>query len=262
MNRRQQRGDRSRGARTARTARAARHGRTGRRRSAAAPTVNLLSPWSFEALATRRLRRRFVLGAALLVLLLSAGWGVQHLRAGQAGQLLAIEEAERATLSAQTSELAPIRTFVAGVEKRKQTVTEAMRTEIRFSTVLSELSKATPADAELTNVAVMLSPPPAPATPDPTAADAASACPGPDPFGTRPVVGCLTLSGTAASRDAVGQLVIELGRSAIFVEPFVSTTTTAEGARVTFTGTVGLSPDAFTGRYARIDSLLRERVRR
>lgn len=239
-------------------------------RGATAVSVNLLSQWSFEALATRRLRRRFAAGAVLMVLLLAAGWAVQHLRAGQAEQILTIEEAERTVLTTRAAELAPVRTFVNAVEKRQRTVTEAMRTEVRLSQLLAELAMATPADAELTNVAVTLTPPPAvpagqaagAATPDQPTSSAASACPGPDPFGTRLVVGCLTLSGTAAGRDAVGQLVVELGHSKFFVEPFISTTTTTEGRRVTFTGTVGVSPRALTGRYDRLDSLLRERTQR
>lgn len=250
--------------------------RLGKRGRATVPAVNLLSQWSFEALATRRLRRRFVVGALVLTTLLAAGWGAQHLRAAQAERLLSIAEAERATLTSQAAELAPVRAFVTAVDKRKQTVIEAMRTEVRFSRVLSELSMATPADAALTNVAVTLSPPPAapaaaaapageteaPAAEGLTTDAAASTCPGPDPFGTRPVVGCLTLSGTAASRDAVGQFVVDLGHSTIFVEPFVSTTTTADGPRVSFTGTVGLSPRAFTGRYDDLDTLLLERNER
>jgi hypothetical protein len=242
----------------------------GRSRKATTLSVNLLSQWSFEALATRRIRRRFAVGAVVLAALLTAGWGLQHLRAAQAGQLLSIAEAERARLASQNAELAPVRTFVAAVDKRKQTVTEAMGAEVRFSRVLSELSMATPADAALTNLAVTLTPPPAATAGDAGAAAAdapstgavASACPGPDPFGTRPVVGCLTLSGTAASRDAVGQLVVDLGRSGVFVEPFISTTTTADGPRVSFTGTVGLSPSAFTGRYDDLDTLLHERNER
>lgn len=241
------------------------------------PAVNLLSQWAFEALAVRRLRRRFAVGAVALVLLLAGGWAVQHLRSVQAGQVLAIEEAERATLTSQTAELAPVRTFVTAVAKRKETVSGAMRSEVRFSRVLSELALATPADAKLTNLSVTLTPPPAvgtdaavdaaegsagaPADPG-SATTSASACPGPDPFGAAAVVGCLTLSGEAAGRDAVGQLVVDLDRSPLFVEPFISTTTTAEGASVTFTGTVGLSPKALTGRYGNLDTLLRERSAR
>lgn len=238
------------------------------------PTVNLLSSWSFDALAARRLRRRFATGAVLLSLLLVGGWAAQDIRADHAEKVLLLEEAERAALTAQTAELAPVKTFVAAVAKREQTVTETMRTEVRFSRVLAELAMSTPADAELTSISVTLTPPSAapggeadaagtdPGT-DPatgTAGATASVCPGPDPFGTRPVVGCLTLSGTAASRDAIGQLVVDLGRSSIFVEPFISTTTTAEGPQVAFTGTVGLAPSAFSARYDDLDTLLRERL--
>lgn len=244
--------------------------------------MNLLSPWSFEALQARQLRRRFAGAAALLVLVLAAAWALQHLRAVQAEQVLAIEEAERTTLSSQVVELAPVRAFVSAVDRRATTVSEAMRAEVRFSELLAELAMATPADADLTDVAVTVTPPPpagdpaagaassssgavpaadAAATTDP-AATTASACPGPDPFGTRPVVGCVTLSGTASSRDAVGQLVVELDRSSVFVEPFISTTTVAEGPQVTFTGTVGVAPSAFTRRFDRIDLLLRERTDR
>jgi hypothetical protein len=82
-------------------------------------------------------------------------------------------------------------------------------------------------------------------------------CPGPDPFNTRVVVGCITLSGSAANRSAVSDLVIGLGDSELFVEPFISTTTTADGEGVTFTGSVGLSERVFSNRYTDLDKLLK-----
>lgn len=80
-----------------------------------------------------------------------------------------------------------------------------------------------------------------------------AACPGPDPFATLPVVGCVTLSGTAPDRRVVAELVRRLDREELFVEPFVSTTTTADDEPVTFSGSVGLTPLVFSGRY---DALL------
>ena len=82
-----------------------------------------------------------------------------------------------------------------------------------------------------------------------------SPCPGPDPFNTRVVVGCVELTGSAASRAIVGDFVIRLGNDALFVEPFISTTT-SEGAKVLFTGSVGLSTKAYTSRYAAMKTLL------
>ena len=248
-----------------------------RRPDGMTPTVNLLSRWSLEALAARRLRKRFAVGGVLLTLLLVACWTAQELRVGRAEKVLGVAEAERASLTGETAALAPVRVYVAAVAKRKQTVTEAMKAEVRFSRVLAELAMSTPADADLTSIAVTMTSPASttgeaaplptsgstqPATPAATPAGPSSACPGPDPFGTRPVVGCLTVSGTAASREAIGELVVDLGRSPIFVEPFISTTTTADGPDVTFTGTVGLSPNAYTGRFKDLDKLLDERRKR
>lgn len=243
------------------------------------PTVNLLSPWAFEALATRRLRRRFVAAGCVLVLLLGAGWAVQHLRVGQAQQVLTVEQAETARLTAQTQELAPVRTYVATVDQQKMTVQEAMQHEVYLSRVLSGLENASPTGADVESVAVTMTPPPATpagttaapstgteatgeaAAPAPTTPSTVSPCPGPDPFNTKVVVGCITLSGSADSRATVGELVINLGDDTLFVEPFISTTTTADGDQVMFTGSVGLSTKAFSKRYADLDALLRKEGR-
>jgi uncharacterized membrane protein len=238
------------------------------------PAVNLLSPWVFEALATRRLRLRFTAGGVLAVLVITVGWGLQNLRIAQAEQVLRVEQAETGRLTAETQALAPVRAFVATVEQQKVTVQQSMAREIYFSLVLENLRAATPAGADVESAVVTLNPapPPAPAadpvapaedaaaTPTAGTAPAApivpSLCPGPDPFNTRPVVGCITLSGSAVDRRAVGDLVIRLGDDKLFVEPFISTTTTADGQRVTFTGSVGLSEKVFSNRYADIDQLL------
>jgi Tfp pilus assembly protein PilN len=220
------------------------------------PSVNLLSPWVFEAIATRRLRRRFTVAAAVLVLAVGAGWGVQHLRTGQAEQVLAGEQAETTRLTAQTNELAPVRTYVATVGQQKVLVQGAMANEVLLSRVLTGLRDATPAGAHVETTDITLSPPPAAGSAQATAATAPSACPGPDPFHTRVVVGCISLSGTADSRATVGDLVVNLGDDKLFVEPFISATTTAEQSDVVFTGSVGLSEKAVSGRYADIDALL------
>lgn len=238
------------------------------------PVVNLLSPSAFERLATRRLRMRFLAGGAALVVLVVAAWAVQHLRVGEAEQLLTVERAETTRLTEETKALLPVRAFVSGVELQKTTVSETMANEIYFSTVMAGLQDAAPSGVELDSVAVTLAPPPAAApapapteaegteegdeaaAPAPEAVPTVSPCPGPDPFNTRVVVGCITLSGTASSRAEVGDLVINLGKDALFVEPFISTTTTADTSLVSFSGSVGLSEKVFSKRYANLDKLL------
>lgn len=231
------------------------------------PTVNLLSPWSFEALLTRRLRQRFTVGCLVLALLVAAGWGVQHLRVSEAQDELTAAEAEIGLLTAETQSLAPVATFVASVAGRKATVQETMTREIYFSSVLDALQAATPSGARVEAATVALNEvaPPVPApdadpgsdAPAPeTAVVEPSLCPGPDPFNTRIVVGCITLSGSAENRRAVGDLVIGLGDSQLFIEPFITATTSADETGVTFTGSVGLSDKVFSGRYADIDAFL------
>jgi hypothetical protein len=234
------------------------------------PSVNLLSPWSFEALLTRRLRQRFTVGCLALVLVVAAIWGVQHLRISQAQDELTAAEAASGPLTAETRSLAPVATLVAEVGAQKATVQETMAQEIYFSSVLDALQAATPSGAHVESAIVALNPvaPPVLATaPEADTSSAApevavvvepSLCPGPDPFNTLLVVGCVTLSGSAENRRAVGDLVIGLGDSALFVDPFITTTTSADETGVTFTGSVGLSEKVFSGRYDDLATLLEE----
>jgi hypothetical protein len=212
------------------------------------PAVNLLSASEFERMAARRLRRRFVVGGVALVLLVGASWGFQHVRVSEARKLVAVEQAETSRLTSQTQLLAPVRTFVNGVAVQERTVQDAMGGEVYLSEVLDGIRDATPLGAHLATVAVQVA---ASTGADTTATTGGvSACPGPDPFNTRPVVGCVTLSGTAATRAEVGDMVVQLGDSSLFVEPFISTTTTADSAEVTFSGSVGLSERVYSKRYA------------
>jgi Tfp pilus assembly protein PilN len=227
------------------------------------PAVNLLSPWAFDALAARRLQERFAVAALALVVLIGAGWALQHLRVGHAERLLADEQARTARLAGETRELAPVRSYVSSVLQKKLVAQKAMKDEVYLSRVMDALENAKPAGAEVESMTVKVTPP-APADEAGTTAAAAgeeSTCPGPDPFHTRALVGCVTLTGSAKSRAAVGQMVLNLGRDPLFVEPFISTTTTAEGDDVVFTGSVGLSTKTFSRRYADIDALLAQETR-
>lgn len=222
--------------------------RAKQRHSGGLPVVNLLSASEFERLAARRLRHRFVLGGVALVLLVGGAWVVQNVRVNETQKLVAVEQEETNRLTSQTQVLAPVRSFVGGVAVQVSTVQDAMTGEVYFSEVLAGIRDATPPGAQLATIAVTLADHTGVGA-DPTTGAVVSACPGPDPFNTLPVVGCVTLSGTAASRAEVGDLVVELGHSRLFVEPFISTTTTGEADEVAFSGSVGLSKKVFSRRY-------------
>jgi hypothetical protein len=223
------------------------------------PVVNLLSQSEFDRMTVRRLRKRFVAGGVAMLLLVGAGWFVQHTRVNDAQKLVMVERAETSRLSSQAQTLTVIKAFVSGVSAQEQTVATTMAREIYFSEVLSGIRAASPSGTTLQSISVTLAPDAvgagtpagtaAPATGAPATAGAA-VCPGPDPFQTETIVGCVTLSGTAVSRAEVGELVTRLADIGLFVEPFVSTTTTADSASVTFSGSVGLSEEVYSRRYA------------
>jgi hypothetical protein len=219
------------------------------------PVVNLLSPWVFEALATRRLRLRFLAAAGVLALLIGAGWTVLQMRIDRAEQALWVEQAQTARLTGHTKELAPVRTYVAAVDRQKLLAKGAMSKEVYLSRLMAGLQRAAGGDVSVDTIEMTVTPA-AVSTEGAAAPTDEATCPGPDPYNTRAVAGCVTLSGTAGSRAAVGELVQNLGADPLFVEPFISTTTTAEGAGLAFTGSVGVSTKAFSHRYARIDRLL------
>ncbi len=214
------------------------------------PTVNLLSQSEFDRMAVRRLRQRFVAGGVALLLLVGAGWFLQHQRVSDAEKLVAVEQAETNRLSAQTQTLVTIKTYVTGVAAQEQTVQTTMAREIFFSKVLESIRTASPTGTSLQSIAVTLAPDAAAGAAAPATTAGASICPGPDPFKTQTIIGCVTLSGTAASRAEVGELVTNLGSMGLFVEPFISTTTAGDAAPVSFSGSVGLSEKVFSNRYA------------
>lgn len=226
-------------------------------RSTAVASVNLLSPWVFEELRVRQLRRRFLLGGLVLVLAVALVWAALRFNLHRANEELRGEEAVGEGLSQQLDDLAPVRSYVDGVNRRIVTVTGATYDDVAFSRVVGALQTATPSGAAIETIAVELAAAEvteegaAPTSEDPARGLVGSTCPGPDPFGTKVVVGCVTISGTAVSRDAVSGLVIALGSDKLFVEPFVDTTTTgdADSDELTFSGSVGLSPAVFSGKY-------------
>lgn len=216
------------------------------------PRVNLLSSSEFARQDARRLRHRFAAAGVALLMLVGAATALQHVRVEQARKLVAVEEAETNRLATQTRRLAPVRAFVDGVARQERTVGTAMAPEVWLSDVYRGIQDATPLGAHLGTVNVTLSGPvvATDGAAAPAADRVATSCPGPDPFKTRVLAGCVELSGTASSRAEVGEMVVNLGDSGLFVEPFITTTTTGEGQQVSFSGTVGLSQKAYSRRYA------------
>jgi hypothetical protein len=220
--------------------------------------VNLLSPWVRQEIRVRRIRKRLLHGLLALLVLVAGAWTFQQLRLSAARSDLRGEVAVGDGLRTQIAALDEVTTYVSDVRLRAETVRGTMATQIGQADALRALARATPADTTLDSVSFTLPVPGVPLAEEPAVEPSVedllatrgivAACPGPDPFGTRVVVACLLVTGTAPDRQSVSALVQRLGEDDLFVEPFVDTTTTEEGL-VTFTGSVGISPDAFTQRY-------------
>lgn len=240
-------------------------------------TVNLLSPWVLEAIQLRALRRRFAYGAVLMLMLVAAGWAYQQMSLKAVEKELAAEQDASLTLQQQISTMAPVQTYIEAVGQRSRDVESTMRAQVSFSQVLAALAVAAPRGVTMSSVSVSLLPATdvpvdgavvtTPTTGDlsgviraeATAIDPEDAtrglsgagCPGPDPFVTEDSIGCMTIEGTATDRETVGRLVSALAAKGAFVEPFISATSTdaIDKGALTFSGTVGLTPEVFTGRY-------------
>ncbi len=224
------------------------------------PVVNLLSPSVFEAMAVRTLRRRFVAAGIGLALLVGGGWGVQHLRSVQADKLLTVERGETSRLTAETQELAPVSTYIAAIAGQKVVVKKTMATEAMLSEVLDDLALAMPGGVRVETLSATVGAQDQQTQQKQTGTT--TPCPAPNPFVRTKSVGCVTLTGTATSRATVGLLVTRLGATGVFVSPYVTTTSTADGAKLTFTGSVAVTAHVYSNRYADIDALLAERSRR
>lgn len=251
------------------------------------PQVNLLSPDTLEHLAVRQVKRRLVAAGLVGALLVAGGWGVASWRLSSAKGALAAEKALTPPLQGQLAELDPVARFVSGLDARKQTASKAMAAEVLFSEALIDMNKRLPKGVELVNMSVTLTPSvvsanapavspltkadlnakgnDAPAAPagdpasstltvsTPAAAASAVQCARPDPFKPAVIIGCVTISGTAPSRDAVGKFVESLKSAKIYADPFITTTVVngATGQRsVQFSGSVGITGEIVSGRYA------------
>jgi len=207
------------------------------------PQVNLLSPDTLQHLAVRQVKRRLVAAGLAGALLVAGGWGVQSWRLSSAKSDLTAEQALTPPLEGQLAELDPVARFVAGLEARKQTASRAMAAEVLFSEALIDMNKRLPKGVQLRTMSVTLSP---------TAASAVQ-CARPDPFKPAVIIGCVTISGTAPSRDAVGEFVESLKSAKIYADPFIATTVVdgATGERsVAFNGSVGVTGEIVSGHYA------------
>lgn len=223
------------------------------------PIVNLLSPEVQEAVEQARLKRLFVGLASGLVAMVVAVWILQAGVIAVANRH--VKEAQHAhdQLAAKQQALAPVQTYYGQIDANRFTIQKTMADEVLTSQVIGALEQITPNDVHLSSVAINL--------PTSTAATGGAAattpgatgnvCPSQDPYNGSASAGCLTVDGTAGSREVLSQWLDKIDADPSFTVAFIpSTTADTKSGEVTFAATIGLDGQAVhKNRYSNPDFL-------
>lgn len=208
----------------------------------ALPSVDLLPQSVRDRITVRKVRRRFIALALLLLAGVGTAWLLQTGQIQQADDSLALEQSRNATLTAQVQALEPVQRLYNQITGQQAIVNQTLASQPTAALVVSRLldTAAKAGVTDLASVNVDYSGIPAPG-------GVLNPCPNPDPFGTEVAIGCLTFTATAASREDVSRLLTALGEDPMFVGPYVTDTTASGGTgaqSIAFTGTAAISPEA------------------
>ena len=215
------------------------------------PDVNLLPPRVFDAAQARKVRRKLIVIAGVLGVVIALGYAAQSAAILVANNALDAETAKSVIASKQVSALKPVEAFYAGVTEQKTVIQKTMAQELFFSNVATELEKSKGAGVKIQTMTVASTGGATAGTT--TAGGAGSSCPAANPFTASTMVSCVQLTGTATARVGVSAFLKNLLNSNKFANPYIPVTdsTGAAGtAGVTFSGSVGITEKFFSKRYA------------
>src|SRR5829696_18978 len=222
------------------------------------PRIDLLPRKLVEERLVRR--QRTGIGAGFLVLLAILGiWYVLETQALHDAQAQADQEqATAAGLRVQRAQLQPLANLESQIAAADQLRASVYRKEIRFSSVMRDISAVVPDDVWLTSMAVAFNETAnaAATTTTAPAGDGATTTPG-SPGAGSPVA-AITFAGTGLEHVDVGGFLRALahapkkGGQPVYLNPYFTTSDKDDGdgqATVTFSATVDLSSAAYSGRY-------------
>jgi hypothetical protein len=226
------------------------------------PRIDLLPRAQVEQRLVRR--QRGVVGAGFLVLLALLGlWYVLESRELTRAQDEADQERAVATvLRAERARLQPLADLEAQIAAAEQLRASVYRKEIRFSSVMRDISAIVPEDVWLTSMAAAFSGTGTTSitagTTTGTPAGGAAAATTPGSPGAGAPVASITFAGGGLEHVDVGGFLRALARGPrkggqqVYLNPYFTTSQKAtEGGQetVTFSATVDLSTAAYSGRF-------------
>jgi hypothetical protein len=227
------------------------------------PRIDLLPRQLVEQRVLRR--QRTGVGAGLLVLLALLGlWYVLESRElGRAQDQADQERAVATGLQARRAQLQPLATLESQIAAADQLKASVYKHEIRFSSVMRDISAIVPDDVWLTSMAVTFSGSEATTAPGGTATTAqqqGAAAPAVTPGspGAGSPVATITFGGAGLEHVDVGGFLRALARGPkkdgqqVYLNPYFTTSQKADEngqQTVTFSATVDLSSAAYSGRF-------------
>lgn len=225
------------------------------------PRIDLLPRKLVEERLIRR--QRTGIGAGFLVLLAALGvWYV--LETQQLSDAQAAADQERATatnLRAQRAQLQPLADLESQIDAADRLKATVYRNEIRFSSVMRDISAIVPDDVWLTSMAVAFTDTATTSKAGTgTAASTGGAAPATTPGspGAGSPVASITFAGAGLEHVDVGGFLRALARGPkkggqqVYLNPYFTTSDKADDngqTKVTFSATVDLSSAAYSGRY-------------
>ena len=220
------------------------------------PRIDLLPRTIVERRLVQRQRSGIGAGFLLLLALLGLWYVLENQELTEARREADQEQATATELRAQRARLQPIADLEAQIAAADALRAQVYAREIRFSTVMRDISAIVPADVWLTAMNVAYQEGAAAGAPAPAAPEGAAVVPG-SPGAGSPVA-TITFQGAGLGHVDVGGFLRALARGPrkggqpVYLNPYFTTSQRdSEGGQemVTFSATVDLSQAAYSGRY-------------
>jgi hypothetical protein len=220
------------------------------------PRIDLLPRELVEQRLVRRQRSAVGAGFLVLVALLGLWYVVENGKLSEAQDQADQERAVATGLRAQRAQLQPLADLEAQIAAADQLRSKVYAHEIRFSTVMRDISAIVPDDVWLTSMTAAFAAGGDAAVPAAAQEGAATATPG-SPGAGAPVAN-ITFAGSGLGHVDVGGFLRALARGPkkggqqVYLNPYFTSSQKSDASgqtTVTFNATVDLSTAAYSGRY-------------
>jgi len=228
------------------------------------PIINVIPAGVVEKYQIKGILRKFSLGAVAIVAVFGlTSLGVLGYISTQQAKIDDLTE-KQATLTAESAALQPYQAYNLSIDGKRQALKEVTAKDINMGTIYENINTAS------TNSTITIS---TLSVAQNKEGEDTSACVNPDPFAsttvTVEIIGCVTLEGSADSKDQVNGFLAELesigGDTQAYINPFVSTFSTAadpgEDARASsFSATIAFTNTLYTNKYSTLALSLAELI--